>query len=311
MREIKNVIIAGAGIMGSSIAQVFAVHGVDVQLYYNRDHQYVKSSELIRLNQETMVRKEEITQAESDVIMSHISYTNDENSFDNADFVLETIREDMQIKHDFWKMVCAHVADDVILTSNTSGLSITKIAEAITLPERFCGFHWVNPPHLVPLVEIISGDATNPEILQATKELAIKIGKKPVIVKKDAPGFILNRIQFSVLREAMHIVESGIGSLEDVDAVLNYGLGMRYAALGPFQIADLGGLDTFYAISSYLFEDLSDAKKPHKMLCDIVENGDYGVKNCKGFYDYSGGKDSETIKKRDEDFIKIANCMYK
>ena len=138
---------------------------------------------------------------------------------------------------------------------------------------------------------------------------AVSVGKKPVTVK-DAPGFVLNRLQFAILREAMYIVENGIASMEDVDNTFKYGLGMRYAAIGPFETADLGGLDTFYNIASYLFADLSDRKDPNKMLADLFNAGSYGVKSCKGYYDYSNGKDKEAIQHRDKMFLKLKECLY-
>jgi 3-hydroxybutyryl-CoA dehydrogenase len=121
---------------------------------------------------------------------------------------------------------------------------------------------------------------------------------------------VLNRLQFAVLRESMHIVESGIASIEDVDNTLKYGLGMRYAAIGPFETADLGGLDTFHNIASYLFADLSDRKDVNDMLADRFKAGEFGVKSAKGFYDYSGGKDKEAIRRRDKMFIKLTECLF-
>ena len=170
--------------------------------------------------------------------------------------------------------------------------------------------HWVNPPHIVPLVEVIKGDKTSDATASLVFENALAIGKKPIMVKKDAQGFVLNRLQFAVLREAMHIVESGIASIEDVDNTFKYGLGMRYAAIGPFETADLGGLNTFYNISSYLFADLSDRKTVNDMLTKLFQAESYGVKSGQGFYDYSGGKDQEAIRRRDRMFIKIAKCLY-
>jgi len=307
---IKNIVIAGAGIMGSSIAQIFAKHGYNVSLYDIEDKFLERSKDLIKLNQKTLVEKGELSAEESEQIMGRLSHTLDKSCFAETDFVIEAIIENMDAKHKFWSEVSQMVRDDVLLTSNTSGLSITEIAKAVRLPERFCGMHWVNPPHLVPLVEVICGEKTAKETAEQVYELAKKIDKKPILVKKDAPGFVLNRIQFTVLREAMHIVESDIASIEDVDNVLKYGLGMRYACLGPFEIADLGGLDTFYNISSYLFKDLSTEQEVPKMLADLIEKGAYGVKTEKGFYDYSNGRAAEVIARRDAMFIELNKCLF-
>jgi 3-hydroxybutyryl-CoA dehydrogenase len=309
--ELKKIAIAGAGIMGSSIAQIFARNDYQVILYDIEDRFLARSKDLIDLNQKALVKAGELSEAESCRVQALIGHTLEISGFQDADFVIEAIVEQMDAKHALWSKISELVSEEAILTSNTSGLSISEIAEAVRKPERFCGMHWINPPHIVPLVEVICGEKTKEETADVVFRVAESVGKKPILVKKDAPGFALNRIQFAVLREAMHIVESGIADMEDVDKVLKYGLGMRYACLGPFEVADLGGLDTFYRISSYLFEDLSDAKDVPAMLKDLVEDGACGVKSGKGFYDYSNGRGDEVISKRDADFIKIANILYK
>ncbi len=309
--KVKKVAIAGAGIMGSSIAQIIAQKGIPAVLYDVDSHFLERSKSLIAVNQKALVAAGELTDAGSEEICSKITHTLDIADFRDADFVIEAIVEDLEAKHALWAAISELVREDAILTSNTSGLSISRIAEAVRRPERFCGMHWINPPHIVPLVEVICGEHTAPETAEMVFRVAEYVGKKPITVKKDAPGFALNRIQFAVLREAMHIVEAGIADMEDVDKVLKYGLGMRYACLGPFEVADLGGLDTFYRISSYLFRDLSDAKEVPAMLKKRMEEGAFGVKAGKGFYDYSGGRAEEVIAKRDDDFIKITNLLYK
>ncbi|MDD3863166.1 MAG: 3-hydroxyacyl-CoA dehydrogenase family protein [Eubacteriales bacterium] len=309
--KLKKIAIAGAGIMGSSIAQIFAQNDYQVTLYDIEDRFLARSKELIALNQKALVQAGELSEEASCNIRSLIGHTLDISGFKDADFVIEAIVEQMDAKHALWSKISELVSEEAILTSNTSGLSISEIAKAVRKPERFCGMHWINPPHIVPLVEVICGEKTKAETADTVFRVAESVGKKPIMVKKDAPGFALNRIQFAVLREAMHIVESGIADKEDVDKVLKYGLGMRYACLGPFEVADLGGLDTFYRIAEYLFEDLSDAKEVPSMLKDLVTDGAWGVKSGKGFYDYSDGRGDEVISKRDADFIKIAGILYK
>ena len=309
--ELKKIAIAGAGIMGSSIAQIFAQNDYQVILYDIEGRFLARSKELIALNQKALIQAGELSEEASCNIRSLIGHTLDISGFKDADFVIEAIVEQMDAKHALWSKISELVSEEAILTSNTSGLSISEIAKAVRKPERFCGMHWINPPHIVPLVEVICGAKTKAETADTVFRVAESVGKKPIMVKKDAPGFALNRIQFAVLREAMHIVESGIADKEDVDKVLKYGLGMRYACLGPFEVADLGGLDTFYRIAEYLFEDLSDAKEVPSMLKDLVTGGAWGVKSGKGFYDYSDGRGDEVISKRDADFIKIAGILYK
>ena len=305
----QKIIIAGAGVMGASMAQIYAQYGYNVTLYDLFPEAINKGKDLIALNQESNVATGKMTAEQSGELLSRIGYTSDIDCFADADHVVEAIFERIDIKHDFWSKASAVVPKDAILASNTSGLSITEMAKSVVLPERFCGMHWINPPHLIPLVEIIRGEKTNDATVKAVYDYAVSVGKKPTQVN-DAPGFVLNRLQFAILREAMHIVESGIASIEDVDNTFKFGMGMRYAAVGPFEIADLGGLDTFYNIAAYLFPDLSDRKDVTPMLADLFKDGNYGVKSGKGYYDYSNGKDKDAIRHRDKMFIKLSKCLY-
>ncbi len=308
-KDVKRIVIAGAGTMGSSMGETFAKYGYDVTLYDIFPSALEKAGNLIRLNQETEVAEHVVTPEESAALLERIRYSEDKACFEGADLVVEAILEKLDVKHDFWAEISTLVPEDAILASNTSGLSITAIAEVVKRPERFGGMHWINPPHLIPLIEVIQGKKTDDETAAAIRDMALAVEKKPVIVQ-DAPGFALNRIQLAVLRECLHIVEQGIATPEAVDDVMKYGLGMRYACLGPFEVCDLGGLDIFYNIASYLFEDLADEKAPFGMLADRFEKGQYGVKTAAGFYDYAGGKDAEKIKYRDRMFTKISKCLF-
>lgn len=222
---------------------------------------------------------------------------------------MEAILERLEVKQKFWAEISDIVDEEVILATNTSGLSITKIAESVFNPGRFLGMHWINPPHIIPLIEVIKGVYTTDESAEAVRDLAVMVKKKPVIVQ-DAPGFVLNRIQLAILRECLHIQQQGIASTEAIDDVMKYGLGLRYACLGPFQVSDLGGLDIFQNIASYLFEDLSDAKESFGLLRECVDQNRLGVKSGAGFYDYSGGKDEEIIKYRDQMFTRLSKSLY-
>ena len=229
-KDVKRIVIAGAGTMGSSMGETFAKYGYDVTLYDIFPSALEKAGNLIRLNQETEVAEHVVTPEESAALLERIRYSEDKACFEGADLVVEAILEKLDVKHAFWAEISALVPEDAILASNTSGLSITAIAEVVKRPERFGGMHWINPPHLIPLIEVIQGKKTDDETAAAIRDMALAVEKKPVIVQ-DAPGFALNRIQLAVLRECLHIVEQGIATPEAVDDVMKYGLGMRYACL--------------------------------------------------------------------------------
>lgn len=313
MNKTPKAVIAGAGVMGASLAQVYAGAGYDVVLYDIADQFLERGRDLIAVNQPTLVKEDILTQEQSDSLVSRIAFTHEKACFSDRDLdiILETIVEKLDIKQNFWAEVSELAPKGALLASNTSGLHICDIAEKMS-PEnkaRFIGQHWLNPPHLLPLCELIIGKDTAPETVARMKELVIGLKKNPVCVQ-DINGFIINRLQFAILREAMYIVDSGAATVEDIDNVMKYGMGLRLAALGPFRIADLGGLDTFDHIANYLFADLDDSKTGNPGLHKLVEEGNLGVKSGKGFYDYSDGKDKEAIRQRDEWFIKLSKCLY-
>jgi 3-hydroxybutyryl-CoA dehydrogenase len=305
----SKVVIAGAGVMGASLAQVYALSGYDTVLYDVIESGLEKGKHLVDLNQETLISEGIITPEESTKAYSLISYTLEKDCFKDCDLVVECIVERLDVKQRFWTEVSGIVPAEALLATNTSGLHITEIAEAVKLPERFIGQHWLNPPHLLPLCELIVGQKTGVDTVNKMRKLVEGLGKSPVVVK-DINGFIINRIQFAVLREALHIVEMGAATFEDVDTVLKAGMGLRYAALGPFGVADFGGLDTFDRINSYLNKDLSDSKEGNKLLHNMVSEGKLGVKSGAGFYDYSGDKADKAIKERDKLYIQLAKVLY-
>ena len=204
MGELNNISVAGAGTMGASIAETFAKNGYKVVLYDTFSSALEKAKRIISLNHETEIQHEIITKKESKDILDHITYTSDIGELANTDFLVEAVLEDMEVKYGFWKEVSMIVSDDVVLTTNTSGLSVTKISEAVRNPERFAGMHWINPSHIIPLVEVISGKDTMKETAETVFNMALSLGKKPIYVN-DAPGFVLNRIQFAIMRECLKL----------------------------------------------------------------------------------------------------------
>ena len=288
----KRIGICGTGTMGATMAQIFAEKGYETILWGR--------------SEASLERGRGILTMEPGALLSMTTMLED---LADCDIVIESIAEHLETKQDFFEKLSHIVRPDTILATNTSGLSMNRICERVHGKERFLGMHWFNPSNMIPLIEIICNDETDAVYAQAVYELAKAIGKRPVICQKDVPGFIANRIQFAILRECMDIVENGVASVEDVDAVMKYGLGFRYAAYGPFEVADFGGLDTFYHISEYLNADLCDSKQPMKLIEELFNEGHYGVKTGKGFYDYSGDKAAEAVKVRNQKYADVKKCM--
>lgn len=305
----KRVVIAGAGVMGTSLAQVYAQAGWDTILQNRSKAGLERSMRMLDLNQETMVREGFLTEEASAALRQRITMTTEKEYYAHADLVVENIIENLEEKQIFWKEISALVPKTALLATNTSGLKISEIAKACKHPERFMGQHWLNPPHLLPLCEIIAGEKTSAENVQKMRALVLSLGKQPVVVA-DINGFLINRLQFALLREALHIVDMGAASYEDIDTVMKAGMGLRYAALGPFGVADFGGLDTFDHINRYLNAELSDSKVGNATLHAMVESGKLGLKTGAGFYDYSGNKADQAMQKRDELYMKLAKILY-
>ncbi len=308
--EIKKIVIAGAGTMGYSMAQIFAQFHYQVVVYDLNNQALETAQRHIKENVDILIKEKEITKQQGQTLIGYLSYTTNKDCFKDCDLVIESIIENVDIKKAFYQEISQIVSSNCILATNTSGISINELASAINKPQRFIGMHWFNPSHLILLIEIIKGDQTSDEVAQVIYQLSLKIHKKPVIVQKDVLGFAANRLQFAVLREALDLVEKGVISKEGIDDVMKYGLGFRYACLGPLEVADFGGLDTFYHISSYLMQDLCDSHDVPTILKQHFDNNEYGVKSQKGFYDYQNGKDLEAIANRDDKLLKLYNALY-
>lgn len=290
----KKIGICGTGLMGATMAQIFAEKGYETRIYGRTEASLERGKKIITLDEGVP-----------------LYYTTRLEDLGKCDIIIESIVENLAVKQEFFERLSKIVGAETILATNTSGLSINRIGERVHGKERFLGMHWFNPSNLIPLIEIICNDKTEQKYVDEVYALAKAIDKKPVICRQDVPGFIANRVQFAVLRECMDIVEKGIATAEDVDAVMKYGLGFRYAAYGPFEVADFGGLDTFYHISEYLNADLCDVKEPQGIIRNLYEQGYYGVKNGRGFYDYSNGKGEKAVKIRNRKFKDMKDCLDK
>jgi 3-hydroxybutyryl-CoA dehydrogenase len=303
--QIKSIGIIGAGTMGAGIAQAFAESGYET-IWFNRSEGGMERGlNLVRLNQETLIKNGVLTEETAKSAMERLKITYKIGDLADVDFISESVAENMSIKQEIFTNADKICRKDCIFTSNTSGLSITTIASSVSNPERFVGMHWWNPPHIMPLVEVIKGDKSSEEICMIVIDICKNLGRKPVFVKKDVPGFIGNRIQLALQREVLNILEQGIADPEDIDAVMKYGPGARWALYGPCEIADLAGLDIMASVADYLFKDLSNAQDVPKILADKIVKKEFGAKTGKGFYQYTKDSLEKILKSRDRRLLQI------
>jgi 3-hydroxybutyryl-CoA dehydrogenase len=290
--DIKNVAVLGTGTMGHGIAQLCAQAGYNVNMFGRSDASLERGFSGIKNNLNELISEKVLDEDEAEKILGRIKgFKTIKEDVQDADIVIEAIAENIEIKQKVYKEMDEICDKDVILASTTSGLSPTEIALHTKNPERIVVAHFWNPPQLIPLVEVVPGEKTSSETMDITTKFIEGLDKVPVRMEKECLGFIGNRLQLALLREALYIVENGWAKVEEVDKAVEYGFGRRLPVSGPIKSADMGGLDIFHNISEYLFEDLCDSKEPSPLMKEKVEKGELGIKSKKGFYNW----DDDTI----------------
>ena len=311
MENKKKVAILGAGVMGTGIAQTFAMAGHEVKIIYVYDDKLrAKPMETMESNLRVLAENQALEESRIPEILGRVSLTEDlEEAAAFADIIFECIVENLAVKQDYFARLDALCGESTILATNTSAISVTEIAEKSVHKERIIGTHFWNPAYLVPLVEVIRTKYVSDEVVEETFALMEKAGKCPVIVQKDVPGFLANRMQHALFREAISIVERGIATAEDVDKAIKYGFGMRLGVRAPMEVIDAGGTDLTYSIHQYLFPHIENSTEPSKLLKQKMDEGKLGFKSAEGFMKWSKEEIDRSQKDLIEGLIKVARAL--
>ena len=287
--EIRHIAVIGAGNMGEGIVQNFAQAGKSVKVLARKRETLDKCLQQIDTNLKLFAEFRLLEEA-PEVIKSRISYVpmaELSEAIKRCHFVVETIPEVLADKKELFGRLDG-CDPDVILASNTSSITITTLTDGMKTAQRVVGVHYFNPAHIMPLVEIHRGKYTSDKVVEVTRGLMLQVGKKPILVRKEIPGFIVNRIQGAIFREIGYLLDEGIATPEDVDMAAKAMYGFRLSCVGPMEADDMIGLDTSARVSGNLFKTLSNRTEPSATLLDKVKRGELGIKTGSGWYNYSG-----------------------
>ncbi|MFC1815692.1 3-hydroxyacyl-CoA dehydrogenase family protein [Thermodesulfobacteriota bacterium] len=294
---ISDIAVIGAGLMGHGIAQIFAVKGYNVTIMDLTDEIVFRAIDRIRSNLSLMAQYGIGSPDDIEQYIKKINTTvNLKEAVSEAQLIIEAIPENLEMKQRLFQDLDSLCSEKSILASNTSVISITMIAEKARSRERIIGTHFWNPPYLIPLVEIVKGEETSNQTVVTIFDLLKQIEKRPVRVEKDVPGFVGNRLQHALWREAISIVEHGIADAATVDECIKYGFGLRLPILGPLENADMVGLDLTLSIHDYILKHLESSPNASSLLEQKVKNGELGFKSGSGFYQWSPRQAEESQK---------------
>ena len=300
--DVKRTVVVGAGVMGHSMAHVFAQAGIEVNLVDLNEKVLEHAMDLIKANLETLAEFQKVSGDDIPEILTRIHpYTDLAGGAEGVDFAIEAVTEVPDVKREVFSQLDQFCPGNTVIASNTSSLDIFDI-EQITRPERLVVAHWFAPPHIIPLVEVVPGSKTSQEVVELTANLMKRLGKKTVIMKEFVPSFIVNRIQHSISRAVWEILEKRWATPEEIDLAIKLTLGVRLPIVGVVQTTDFTGLDLIYDI-------MKGEGRVSPLVEEKVKQGHLGVKTSKGVYDYGEQSEAEILRKRDRRYLKLLDYL--
>jgi len=311
--KIQEIAVIGCGLMGHGIAQTFAQKGYSVTMYDTHHSILEKAISQVRSNLDTFIEAGLETEESIKEVLSNIRISLEfRSAVKQAHFVIEAAPEDLTLKVNLFAEMDQYAHEDAILASNTSTLPISQIGKKVIRKERLIITHWFNPPHIIPVVEVVRGEATSQEVFEISYRLLEKIGKRPIKILKEIPGFLINRVQTAMFREILSFLEQGVAEPEDIDAGITGSFGLRLAVLGPLETSDMGGLDLYFKGMNYLYPFLDTSSKVQKILEEKIERGELGLKTGKGFFQYDQKEAlvlSQESKARDKKLLNLLKAI--
>jgi 3-hydroxybutyryl-CoA dehydrogenase/5-formyl-3-hydroxy-2-methylpyridine 4-carboxylate dehydrogenase len=305
MSEVSRATVLGTGTMGPGMGAVLARAGIEVKLFDVNPEALERAHGMVGMVDGVLDRLEIPTHEGGGV-----TYESERAAaLDGADVVAEAIPEQLELKRQTFLEIENEISAEAIIASNTSGIPATKLAEGLQRPERLIGWHWSNPPHLIPMNEIIPGERTSPEVTSAIQELTRRIGYHPVTLKKEVPGFVENRVLYAIMRECLALVDEGVIDVEGLDLNVKWGIGYKLAVVPPIQLLDMAGLDIYTSVAGYLNRDLSDEKGVSKTAADLKDKGRLGIKAGRGFFDYTPERIKELQQQRAAALVAVRKAL--
>ncbi|MGY6708253.1 MAG: 5-formyl-3-hydroxy-2-methylpyridine 4-carboxylate 5-dehydrogenase [Rhizobiaceae bacterium] len=304
---IKKVTIIGMGTMGPGMAARLARGGLDVAAYDIAPAAIERAQQMLGTAEAVLDNLGVVAPAEG---AGTVRFTADlADAVSGAELVIENVPEKIEIKADVYRAIDDLISPTTIVASDTSGIPITKLQAHISHPGRMVGMHWSNPPHIIPMIEVIGGEETAPDTVDTIRQLIRSLGLLPVVLKKDVPGFVENRVLYALLREVVDLVERGVIEPEDIDTCVSWGVGYKLAVIGPTALIDMAGMDIYHSVSSFLNADLADRKDVAPLVEKQMAAGKLGIKSGEGLYSYTPERIAELQRERARKLVAIRRIL--